>query len=99
MARTVSIGNQDFGVIMEHQYFYIDKNTFSQRMVGKRRCCHTDYPSPALWKNSEHEHDRILFSVKHAGRTDLFESLSIWKEEKYRQIQGTFPVISFPLQT
>ncbi len=23
MARTVSIGNQDFGVIMEHQYFYI----------------------------------------------------------------------------
>lgn len=28
MARTVSIGNQDFGVIMEHQYFYIDKTDF-----------------------------------------------------------------------
>ena len=27
------------------------------------------------------------------GREDLFEDLSIWKEEKYRQIQGTYPVI------
>lgn len=31
-----------------------------------------------------------FFSVKYADRADLFASLSIWKEEKYRQIQGTF---------
>ncbi|MEH2944614.1 hypothetical protein VSQ32_17610 [Lachnospiraceae bacterium KK002] len=24
----------------------------------------------------------------------MFEGLSIWKEEKYRHLQGTFPVIS-----
>lgn len=34
-----------------------------------------------------------FFSNKYADRTDLFEGLSIWKEEKYRKLQGTFPVI------
>lgn len=32
--------------------------------------------------------------MDYAGRADLFEGLSIWKEEKYRALQGTYPVIS-----
>lgn len=35
-----------------------------------------------------------FFSVKYTGRGDLFEGLSIWQEEKYRALQGTYPVIS-----
>ena len=35
-----------------------------------------------------------FFSVKYADRGDLFENLAIWKEEKYRKLQGTYPVIS-----
>lgn len=35
-----------------------------------------------------------FFSLKYAGRADLFEGLSIWQEEKYRLLQGTYPVIS-----
>ena len=35
-----------------------------------------------------------FFSVNYAGRKDLFEHLSIWQEEKYRSLQGTYPVIS-----
>ncbi|MDE7280557.1 MAG: AAA family ATPase, partial [Ruminiclostridium sp.] len=34
-----------------------------------------------------------FFSVNYAGRKELFEGLSIWREEKYREIQGTYPVI------
>ena len=34
-----------------------------------------------------------FFSNKYAGRGDLFEGLSIWNDEKYRQLQGTYPVI------
>jgi hypothetical protein len=34
-----------------------------------------------------------FFSNKYAGRSDLFEGLSIWNDEKYRQLQGTYPVI------
>ena len=34
-----------------------------------------------------------FFSNKYAGRGDLFEGLSIWNKEQYRQLQGTYPVI------
>ena len=34
-----------------------------------------------------------FFSVKYADREDLFEGLAIWQEEKYRSLQGTYPVI------
>jgi hypothetical protein len=34
-----------------------------------------------------------FFSNKYAGRSDLFEGLGIWKEEKFRKLQGTYPVI------
>ena len=35
-----------------------------------------------------------FFSVKYADRGDLFDGFSIWEEEEYRKIQGTYPVIS-----
>lgn len=35
-----------------------------------------------------------FFSVKYANQGHLFEGLEIWKEEKYRKMQGTYPVIS-----
>lgn len=35
-----------------------------------------------------------FFSGEYAGRNDLFEGLNIWKEEEYRKLQGTYPVIS-----
>lgn len=35
-----------------------------------------------------------FFSVEYADRRDLFEGLSIWEDAKYREVQGTYPVIS-----
>ncbi|MDD6207641.1 MAG: AAA family ATPase, partial [Clostridiales bacterium] len=35
-----------------------------------------------------------FFSMDYADRGDLFEGLSIWEDEKYRALQGTYPVIS-----
>ena len=34
-----------------------------------------------------------FFSNKFEGRGDLFEGLDIWKDEKFRALQGTYPVI------
>ena len=34
-----------------------------------------------------------FFSNGYADRGDLFEGLSVWEDERYRQIQGTYPVI------
>lgn len=63
-------------------------------MVGRRRQCNIDYSPQAFWENAEYEYDRTIFSVKYAGRRDLFQGLAIWEEEKYRALQGTYPVIS-----
>ena len=35
-----------------------------------------------------------FFSVKYAGKGEVFEGLSVWEYEKYRSLQGTYPVIS-----
>lgn len=35
-----------------------------------------------------------FFSVNHADHGDLFKELSIWRNEKYRNLQGIYPVIS-----
>ncbi|MBQ6788136.1 MAG: AAA family ATPase, partial [Lachnospiraceae bacterium] len=35
-----------------------------------------------------------FFSLDFAGKGEIFEGLSIWNEEKYRNLQGTYPVIN-----
>ena len=34
-----------------------------------------------------------FFSVNHSDCKKYFEGLDIWKEEKFRELQGTYPVI------
>ena len=34
-----------------------------------------------------------FFSNKYTDRGDLFEGLEIWKEERFRRMQGTYPVL------
>ena len=34
-----------------------------------------------------------FFSNKYEDREDLFEGLSVWKEDEYRKIQGIYPVL------
>ena len=36
----------------------------------------------------------IFFSNRYEGRGDLFEGLSVWEDEAYHSLQGTYPVIS-----
>lgn len=63
-------------------------------MVGERRYRDAHRTPQTFWENAEYEYDRTIFSVKYAGRRDLFQGLAIWEEEKYRALQGTYPVIS-----
>lgn len=36
----------------------------------------------------------MFFSNRYADRADLFDGLNIWKDEEYRKLQGTYPVIA-----
>jgi len=34
-----------------------------------------------------------FFSLRYVGRNELFTGLDIWNDEKFRELQGTYPVI------
>ncbi len=94
MARTVGIGNQDFESIRQNGYFYIDKTNFIREWWENGDSVTLITRPRRFGKTLNMSMLEKFFSVEYAGRSDLFEGLSIWQEEKYRQLQGTYPVIS-----
>ena len=94
MARTISIGRQDFGKIRNNDNFYIDKTNFIKQWWEAEDDVTLITRPRRFGKTLNMSMLEQFFSVDYAGRCDLFEGLSIWQEEKYRQIQGTYPVIA-----
>ena len=94
MAKTVGIGHQDFGTIQENNYFYIDKTDFIKKWWENGDSVTLITRPRRFGKTLTMSMTEQFFSVKYAGRGDLFEGLSIWEYEKYRNLQGTYPVIS-----
>lgn len=94
MARTVAIGVQSFEKIRERNYFYIDKTPFIKEWWESGDEVTLITRPRRFGKTLNISMLEQFFSVDYAGRSDLFEGLSIWEEEKYRTLQGTYPVIS-----
>lgn len=95
MARTVGIGHQDFGTIRREGYFYIDKTDFIKEWWEGGDSVTLITRPRRFGKTLNMSMLECFFSNQYAGRGDLFEGLEIWKDEKYRQLQGTYPVICF----
>ena len=94
MAKTVAIGIQSFGDIIEGNYFYIDKTSFIKEWWESGDDVTLITRPRRFGKTLNMSMLEQFFSVDYADRGDLFEGLSIWEEEKYRELQGTCPVIS-----
>ena len=94
MARTVGIGIQDFEKIRERNYFYIDKTDFIREWWESGDDVTLITRPRRFGKTLNMSMTEQFFSVDYADRGDLFEGLSIWEDEKYRALQGTYPVIS-----
>ncbi len=93
MAESVAIGIQDFSKLIENNSFYVDKTNFIKEWWENRDDVTLITRPRRFGKTLNMSMLEYFFSVRHAGRSDLFEKLSIWQEEAYRQLQGTFPVI------
>ena len=94
MARTVGIGIQNFEEIRKNNCFYMDKTLFIKEWWD---CCDsaTLITRPRRFgKTLNMSMLECFFSMDYANRGDLFEGLFIWEDEKYRKLQGTYPVIS-----
>lgn len=94
MARVVGIGHQDFETVIQKNCFYIDKTGFIKEWWENNDAVTLITRPRRFGKTLNMSMVHQFFSVDYAGRGDLFEGLSIWKEEKYRELQGTYPVIS-----
>ena len=93
MRKTISIGKQSFSSLREHDNFFVDKTNFIKEWWEKEDDITLIARPRRFGKTLNMSMLECFFSNKYANRADLFEGLSIWEEEKYRQLQGTYPVI------
>ena len=94
MGRTVGIGIQDFDKIIEGDYFYVDKSSFIKEWWENGDDVTLITRPRRFGKTLNISMLNRFFSLEYAGRGEVFEGLSIWQEEKYRRLQGTYPVIN-----
>ena len=93
MARTVAIGIQDFEQIRTNGYFYIDKTSFIKEWWDSGDAVTLIARPRRFGKTLNMSMLHYFFSNWHEGREDLFEGLAVWKDERFRKLQGTYPVL------
>ena len=93
MKRQISIGNEGFENLREKKCFYIDKTSFIKQWWESDDISTLITRPRRFGKTLNIDMVRCFFSNHYKDRGDLFEGLSIWKDEKYRKLQGTYPVI------
>ncbi len=92
--QTVGIGHQNFEQVITKDIFYIDKTHFIKEWWESEDQVTLITRPRRFGKTLNMSMTEQFFSVKYENRGDLFEGLSIWEEEKYRKLQGTYPVIA-----
>ncbi len=93
MARTLGIGKQDFEKVRKENAFYIDKTKFIREWWESEDDVTLITRPRRFGKTLNMSMLEKFFSVQFAGRGDLFCGLAIWEDEKYRRLQGTYPVL------
>lgn len=94
MARVVSIGEQDFGRLISDGCFYVDKTLFIKEWWESRDMVTLITRPRRFGKTLGMSMLEHFWSLRYEGQGELFCGLDIWKEEKYRALQGTYPVVS-----
>lgn len=93
MARTVSIGAQDFEELISENCFYIDKTLFIKEWWENKDKVTLITRPRRFGKTLNMNMLERFWSVKYQDQGEIFKDLNIWKEKKYRELQGTYPVI------
>ena len=93
MTSAISIGKQDFASLRENHYFYVDKTDFIRQWWESGDDITLITRPRRFGKTLNMSMLNCFFSRQYAEKGTIFEGLSIWKQEKYRRLQGTYPVI------
>ena len=93
MPRKTGLGHQDFETVRLTNNFYVDKTDFIREWWESNDLVTLITRPRRFGKTLNMSMLEKFFSVKYAGRGELFEGLSIWRQEEYRSLQGTYPVM------
>ncbi len=94
-----ALGYQNFEEVRTQHIFYIDKTDFIREWWECADKVTLITRPRRFGKTLNMSMTECFFSNKYAGRSDLFEGLSIWEKQApdgdypYRKLQGAFPVI------
>lgn len=94
MKKNISIGYQEYDELITQGLFYIDKTRFIKEWWESGDKVTLIARPRRFGKTLAMSMTAQFFSTEYKGRSDLFENMDIWREEKYRALQGTYPVIS-----
>ena len=97
MARTVSIGAQDFAELITKNNFYVDKTNFIKEWWDSDDKVTLITRPRRFGKTLNMSMLERFFSIAYKGQGEVFQGLEIWQDEKYRELQGTYPVIFLSL--
>ena len=93
MQKVISIGKQNFVSLRENDCFYIDKTDLICKWWESKDEITLITRPRRFGKTLNMSMLNCFFSNQFTGREDLFKGLAVWKKEKYRKMQGTYPVI------
>ena len=93
MKKVIGIGKQCFEDIIQSNCFYIDKTSLIKEWWESEDDITLITRPRRFGKTLNMDMLKCFFSNQYQDKGYLFEGLNIWKEEKYQQLQGTYPVI------
>ncbi len=91
--RIVSIGNQDFEDVIAKNGFYVDKTHFIKEWWESLDSVTLITRPRRFGKTLLMSMVEKFFSLECKDKGYLFEGLRIFEENRYRKLQGTYPVI------
>ncbi|MBR0410868.1 MAG: AAA family ATPase [Eubacterium sp.] len=86
MKKNVAVGIQDYAVLRENDYFYIDKTAFIHEWWSSGDAVTLITRPRRFGKTLNMSMLDYFFSVDHADREDLFEGMAVWKNEYFRSL-------------
>ena len=95
----ISIGKQNFASLRENNCFYIDKSDLIREWWESQDEITLITRPRRFGKTLNMSMLNYFFSNLYTDKKKLFEDLSVWKEEKYQKLQGTYPVIFISFAT
>ena len=91
--KVIGIGKQSFEDIIQSNCFYIDKTSLIKEWWESEDDITLITRPRRFGKTLNMDMLKCFFSNQYRDQGQLFEGLNIWKEKKYQQLQGTYPVI------